>query len=50
MLALLLGCCEAKEEECKNVVAECLGHLALLAPAEVLPALQVSSSSPDGDL
>ena len=40
VLSLLLGCCEA-EEECGHVVAECLGHLALLAPAAVLPSLQV---------
>ena len=38
-LDLLLSCCEA-EEECRLVVAACLGHLALVAPALVLPALQ----------
>ncbi len=39
MLALLLAHCES-EEECRNVVAECLGHLALLHPGAVLPPLQ----------
>ena len=40
VLALLLATTLA-EEECANVVAECLGHLALLAPHAVLPVLQV---------
>jgi cullin-associated NEDD8-dissociated protein 1 len=38
ILGLLLASCGA-EEECRNVVAECMGHLALLFPAEVLPVL-----------
>ena len=45
VLRLLLGCCDA-EEECAHVVAECLGHLALLAPDAVLPVLQVLQSPP----
>lgn len=39
VLRLLLAHCES-EEECRNVVAECLGHLALLHPSQVLPSLQ----------
>lgn len=34
VLALLLASCEG-EEECRNVVAECMGHLALLNPTQV---------------
>ena len=45
MLRLLLSNCEV-EEECRNVVAECMGHLALLFPAEVLPALVQRHSDP----
>lgn len=40
ILKLLLGNCES-EEECRNVVAECAGRLALLNPMLVLPQLQV---------
>lgn len=45
VLRLLLANCEV-EEECRNVVAECMGHLALLFPAEVLPALLQRHSDP----
>ncbi|KAK9803499.1 hypothetical protein WJX73_009717 [Symbiochloris irregularis] len=45
VLALLLQASETGEEECANVVAECLGHLALLAPANVLPILQENAAS-----
>lgn len=45
VLRLLLANCEV-EEECRNVVAECMGHLALLFPAEVLPALLQRQSDP----
>ena len=45
VLRLLLANCEV-EEECRNVVAECMGHLALLFPAEVLPALQQRQMDP----
>lgn len=38
MLDLLLSNCEA-DEECRSVVAECLGALCLLCPDRVLPAL-----------
>ena len=44
VLTLLLNNCES-EEECRNVVAECLGHLALLAPEQVLPSLQQQTSA-----
>ena len=46
MMQLLLACCEA-EEECRIVVAACLGHLALVAPSMVLPALQAQVSVAD---
>lgn len=39
VLSLLLASCDG-EEECRNVVAECLGHLSLLAPDRVVPVLQ----------
>eukprot|EP00192_Tetraselmis_astigmatica_P000226 CAMPEP_0117662728 /NCGR_PEP_ID=MMETSP0804-20121206/8205_1 /TAXON_ID=1074897 /ORGANISM="Tetraselmis astigmatica, Strain CCMP880" /LENGTH=1235 /DNA_ID=CAMNT_0005469641 /DNA_START=95 /DNA_END=3802 /DNA_ORIENTATION=- len=39
ILDLLLANCES-EEECRNVVAECAGRLALLNPEFVLPKLQ----------
>ena len=39
VLGLLLQSCDS-EEECRNVVAECLGHLALLAPPQIVPVLQ----------
>ncbi len=45
MLQLLLASTEA-EEEVRGVLAECLGHLALLDPANTLPALQ--SAAADG--
>ena len=38
-LQLLLACSSA-EGECQTVSAACLGHLALVAPSLVLPALQ----------
>ena len=47
VLALLLGAAAADgEEECRNVVAECLGRLALLHPAPVLTALQARVAAP----
>ncbi|KAF6251732.1 armadillo-type protein [Scenedesmus sp. NREL 46B-D3] len=44
VLDLLVSCSRA-EEECRNVVAECLGRLALLHPAEVLARLRTGLSS-----
>lgn len=44
MLQLLLAHCES-EEECRNVVAECLGHLALLHAEQVLPPLQAQAGA-----
>lgn len=38
-LNLLLQSCES-EEECRNTVSECLGHLALLNPPVVIPVIQ----------
>jgi len=45
VLQLLLASTEA-EEEVRGVLAECLGHLALLDPGNTLPALQ--SAAADG--
>ena len=45
VLQLLLASTEA-EEEVRGVLAECLGHLALLDPANTLPALR--SAAADG--
>ena len=42
VLQLLMGSCES-EEECRNMVAECLGHVALLYPDKALPLLQQQS-------
>lgn len=42
VLQLLFSSCET-EEECRNVVAECLGHLALLYPSKTLPLVQQQS-------
>ena len=36
VLSLLLASCEG-EEECRSVVAECMGPLALLNPPQVWP-------------
>ncbi|KAI3438734.1 hypothetical protein D9Q98_001153 [Chlorella vulgaris] len=49
VLKLLLGAAEASEEECRAVVAECLGSLALLNAALVLPALQSQLKSASGE-
>ncbi|XP_022915623.1 cullin-associated NEDD8-dissociated protein 1 [Onthophagus taurus] len=38
--------CECNEEGSRNVVAECLGKLTLIDPANLLPKLQESLSSP----
>ncbi|KAK9835209.1 hypothetical protein WJX81_005880 [Elliptochloris bilobata] len=44
VLRLLLAHC-GSEEECRNVVAECLGHLALLHTGQVLPPLQAQAGA-----
>ncbi|NXS61534.1 CAND1 protein, partial [Brachypteracias leptosomus] len=46
--ALLFKHCECTEEGTRNVVAECLGKLALVNPSELLPRLkkQLSAGSP----
>lgn len=49
MLGLLLGAVES-EEECRNVVAECLGRLALLHPGIVLPALLERTTAPSANM
>lgn len=48
VLQLLLASVE-REEECRAVVAECLGHLALLAPDDTLGALrqQLGADAPE---
>jgi hypothetical protein len=43
VLQLLLASTEA-EEEVRGVLAECLGHLALLDPGDTLPALQTAAA------
>jgi hypothetical protein len=45
LLPLLVERCESKEEGTRNVVAECIGKLAMLAPAEVVPQLAKLLSS-----
>ncbi|XP_060536972.1 cullin-associated NEDD8-dissociated protein 1 isoform X2 [Cylas formicarius] len=42
----LYGHCECQEEGTRNVVAECLGKLTLIDPANLLPKLKRSLNSP----
>lgn len=44
ILKLLMASVD-REEECRAVVAECLGHLSLLSPEAILPTLKSALSS-----